>query len=214
MNGMRLAASACAIALLAGCGQSATTSIESGADPGSSATPIKAEEIDSLLLPDADLESIGISYERQPSETKLPGWSGMDDPSNPCQQSEWVEALQPWAAFRMVQSRGPSNFGITQTLAVYPNPQAAQATFKKYTALATACKAHASGETYTTTSPTEVAWSLPTRNEVGENTGNLAAWTIRVVDNLVIDVSSARRRDGVATVAKIADKIVAKATLT
>ncbi len=114
----------------------------------------------------------------------------------------------------MVQSRGPSNFGITQTLAVYPNPQAAQATFKKYTDLATACKAHASGETYTTTSPTEVAWSLPTRNEVGENTGNLAAWTIRVVDNLVIDVSSARRRDGVATVAKIADKIVAKATLT
>lgn len=214
MNGMRLAASACAIALLAGCGQSATTPIQSSADPGSSTAPIKTEEIDSLLLSDADLESIGVSYERQQPETKLPDWSAMDDPSNPCQQSEWVAALQPWAAFRMVQSRGPSNFGVTQTLAVYSNPQVAQATFKKYTDLVAACKARVSGETYSITSPSELAWSIPTRNEVGENSGNVAAWNIRVVENLVIDVSSARRRDGAATTGKIADKIAAKAALT
>ncbi|WP_195167896.1 sensor domain-containing protein [Mycobacteroides abscessus] len=210
----RLIAAVLSIAVLAGCGPTATSDTPSSAAPDAAATPVKVEEIDALLLSDPELEQLGITYERQLADTGLPGWNPVDDESNPCQQSKWVAVLQPWAAFRRVQSMGSSNFAVAQSVALYANPAAAQAAFQKFAEVAAACQAKSGPEIYSRTSRGEVAWSQPTQNEVGEYAGNLAAWNVRLVENVMIYVTSARRRDGVETVAKLADRIAAKATLT
>lgn len=54
----------------------------------------------------------------------------------------------------------------------------------------------------------KLAWSLPTKNEVGSFSGNIAAWNVQVVKNVVIDMSL-RRRDGVVIANKIANQISA-----
>lgn len=205
------AAAVSAVVVLAGCGQTATPP-SSSADPGSP-EPVKASEIDSFPLSDPDLESLGISYERQPVQNAVPDWGSIDQ-TDPCQQSEWVSGLQPFAAFRMVINRGPSNFQVTQTVALYQNPQGAQSTFKRYAELVAACKAKGGNEVYSSSSPSELAWSKPSQNEVGEYAGNISAWDVRATENLVIYVSVYRRHDGVALSAKLADRIAAKATLT
>ncbi|MDO3126528.1 sensor domain-containing protein [Mycobacteroides abscessus subsp. bolletii] len=173
-----------------------------------------AEEIDGLLLSDPELEVLGITYERQATDTGLPGWNPVDDDSNPCQQSKWVAVLQPWNAFRQVRSSGFSNVAVVQSVALYANPSAAQAVFKKFADAAAACQAKNGPEIYSVTSPREVAWSQPTQNEVGEYAGNIAAWNVRLVENVIVYVTSARDYEGVGIVAKLADHIVAKATLT
>lgn len=104
------------------CDYGDSSSVMSKADPTSSAGPVAASEIDALPLSDADLESMDIVYARQAAETKAPDWGGINQ-SIPCQQSEWVSALQPSSAFRMVDSDGPSNFAIHQTVAIYPDEQ-------------------------------------------------------------------------------------------
>lgn len=210
----RLIAMALSVAVLVGCGPTATLPSQSSADPASAAGPVKVEEIDGLLLSDPELEKLGITYERQPADTGLPDWNPVDDESNPCQRSKWVAVLQPWVVFRRVQSRGFSNVAVAQSVALYANPSAAQAVFKKFAETAAACQASSGPEIYSVTSRGEVAWSQPTQNEVGEYAGNIAAWNVRLIENAIVYVTSARDYEGVGIVAKLADSIAAKATLT
>ncbi|SLB51841.1 Uncharacterised protein [Mycobacteroides abscessus subsp. bolletii] len=210
----RLVAAALSIAVLAGCGPTATPSTQSRVARGASAVPVKVQEIDRLLLSDPELEGLGIRYERQPTDIGLPGWNPVDDESDPCQKSKWVAVLQPWTAFRQVRSSGFSNVAVAQSVALYANPSAAQAVFEKVADVAAACQAKNGPEIYSVTSPREVAWSQPTQNEVGEYAGNIAAWNVRLVENVIVYVTSARDYEGVGIVAKMADGIVAKATLT
>lgn len=195
--------------IVAACGQGGAGGATSKAAPQPSEGPVAINRIDSLLLSDAELQAMGIVYERAPVETTVPDWGGIDQ-SDPCQQVEWVSALQPFVAFRYEDSRGSSNFGIHQTLAVYSSEQAARTVFDKYSKYAASCTANGSLEKFTATTPTELAWSLPTKNEVGANAGNIAAWNIRVAQNVIVDIRSLRRRDGVTVTSEIANQIVAK----
>jgi PknH-like extracellular domain len=192
----------------AACGQSGSGT-SSTTEPSPSVGPVAKGKIDSLLLSDAELKAIGIDYTRQPAESKVPEW-GRIDQSDPCQRLEWVSQLASFSTFRFVNSSGPENFGIHQAVAIYPDPQAASAVVNKYSEDATACRKKGGLEVFTTMTPTELAWSFPTRDEAGAYVGDIAAWNVRAVKNVVVDVQSLRRQDGVATAANITDQIVAK----
>jgi hypothetical protein len=162
-----------------------------------------------VTLAGPDLQALGIDYEPEEVEKAVPHWFDIDQ-SDPCRQLDWYSGLQPFLAFRLVNSRGPSNFGIQQTVAVYADGPAAKAVFDKYSGYAASCKAKGGPRVFTTATPTELASSVPTADEVGEYRGNIAASDIRVVENVVIDVQSFRRRDGVAMTAQIAERISAR----
>lgn len=199
----------CVAVVAVACAQSGPGTATSKAAPKPSVGPVSVNQIDSIALSDAELQSLGITYERRPADDGVPSWGNVDQ-SDPCQQLEWVADLQPFSAFRFVDSAGPSNFGIHQTVAIYADPPSAGAIFSKYSDLAASCKAKGGKETFTATTSTELAWSAPTTDEVGANVGNIAAWNIRLVKNVVVDVQSLRRRDGVAMAGRIADQVVAK----
>ncbi|WP_131454331.1 sensor domain-containing protein [Mycobacteroides abscessus] len=190
MNRRLLALLACT-ALLAGCGQSVTTTATSSAEPDMSVGPVKPAEIDSLPLTMDELKPIvgDKLFTAYPIERRPSGYGcGTSFPPG-------------WAQFRSARDTGYSNFHVLQEIALYSDPAAAKSAFDQQVKQLNKCSVgHITDQT-----PTSVTWFSPPSGQTNDGAGGQT----RVSANILFYVESSHLYDS-AIIAPISDKIESK----
>lgn len=162
----RLAALVACAALLAGCGQSATTIATSTADPG----PAPLDTLFLALDEVRPIIQIGLSPEDPPEWSETPG---ADTPI----------ASASMIRFKSVRLSGYSNTFVKQSIAEYHNPNDAQSAFNEAVAKVKAASDKVESESPTSVVVTSV-YSTP-----GRGSRTLAS-TTRVTKNYLIEVQA------------------------
>ena len=158
-------------------------------------------KIDSVLVTSKDVESLGVGFAETSTDTSDPD-RGFPDPGNPCQVAGSTTPMDGFTAFRRVEFDSYSNFTVAEAVAVYPSSDDAKAVILRFVDNANRCGT--AGKQFFHADNSQMAWSFPTSNEAGEYTGNVSAWNVQAVDNVVVFATSQRHENGVVLSEKIA----------
>lgn len=175
-----------------------TPAIASADDPA----VFTPSRIDSVLVTDKDIDSFGVGFSEKTTDSSVPAWD-TPEPGNHCQVAGSTTLMHTFTAYRRVEFDSFSNFTVAEAVAVYPSADDAKAAVLRYVDNASQC-VKKDKQFFHADNSSQVTWSFPTANEVGEYAGNVFAANVQAMNNVVVFASSSRHENGVVLTEKIA----------